>query len=179
VFVLTGLAVVFVSPFTVPGGHMEPTIKVGATVWAIPASGQSVARGDIVIWESQDNRYPTSARVTRVIAIGGDTIESRDNDLYLNGQLVDEPYAAPDPVRFRIPVPPTRVPDDAVFFMGDSRNNSYDSRSIGPVPARTITKRVVLTNGPPAWVRWAALALTGLALAGAVALWRRPSGASR
>ncbi|MCX7622065.1 MAG: signal peptidase I, partial [Acidimicrobiales bacterium] len=105
---LAGLAAFLFKPHVVTGGHMEPTIKVGATVWAVPASGDSVARGDIVIWESKDNRFPTQVRVSRVIAIGGDTIESRDNDLYLNGEVIDEPYAAPDPVRFRIPVPPTR-----------------------------------------------------------------------
>ncbi len=172
-FALTGAALLVVKPYRVPGGHMEPTIKVGATVWVVPASGDSVGRGDIVIWESDDNRFPTRRRVSRVIALGGDTIESRHNDLYLNGEVIDEPYAAADPVRFRIPVPPTRLPDDAVFFMGDSRNNSFDSRSIGPVPAGTITGRVVVTNGPPPWVGLCLLAVTGAAFAGSLVRWHR------
>jgi signal peptidase I len=44
--------------------------------------------------------------------------------------------------------PPTLIPDDHVFILGDNRPNSHDSRTIGPVPIEAIQGRVIFIYWP-------------------------------
>ena len=86
----------------------------------------------------------TSPYVKRVVALGGETVELRKGKLYINGKLIDEPYAVNDGSNYG----PFKVPTGNVFCMGDNRPDSRDSRSFGPVPVRSIIGRVFLTWWP-------------------------------
>ena len=86
--------------------------------------------------------------VKRVIAVSGDTIDLRDGSVYLNGELLDEPYidqetydVSPGPPDF-----PLTVPRGYVFVMGDNRGNSLDSRSyeVGLVDTHRILGKVMV-----------------------------------
>jgi signal peptidase I len=79
--------------------------------------------------------------IKRVIAVGGQTVTCCDerNRILVDGEAVDEPYiyfqpeaGAPQQKSFS----PVRVPEGQVWVMGDSRNDSIDSRAEGngPVP---------------------------------------------
>ncbi|MZQ84476.1 signal peptidase I [Paenibacillus sp. 5J-6] len=70
--------------------------------------------------------------IKRVIGKPGDRLEMKDDKLYRNGQLLEEPYLN-EAMRANGNKQWT-VPDDHVFVMGDNRNNSMDSRVIGFVP---------------------------------------------
>lgn len=80
-------------------------------------------RGDIIVFEYPKD--PSRNFVKRVIALPGDTIEIRNGNVYLNGQLQNEPYILSVT---RGDYPLQTVPEGHIFVMGDNRNNSEDSR---------------------------------------------------
>ena len=79
--------------------------------------------------------------VKRIIAMPGQTIDLVDGKVYVDGEMLDEPYydgltTSIDPtVEY-----PITVDDDCVFVMGDNRTRSKDSRSseLGQVPFKAI-----------------------------------------
>jgi signal peptidase I len=86
---------------------------------------------------------PSSQRdfIKRVVAVGGDTVQVKDNALYVNNVRKDEPYLKDhNPATMGMgDYGPTKVPKDHLFVMGDNRSNSDDSRMFG-----TVTKSSVL-----------------------------------
>lgn len=86
--------------------------------------------------------------IKRVIAVGGQTVACCDdrNRLLVDGKPVDEPfvYYAPEfgPAQQQ-PFGPVKVPAGTLWMMGDSRNNSVDSRAQGdgPVPLADVVGR--------------------------------------
>jgi len=113
--------------------------------------GHTLGRGDIIIWEndatreltSRDGAEPTGL-LKRIIGLPGDTIELRDGVVYLNGEPHKEPYIAKPRStfgeKFLKECQVVTVPQDAVFAMGDNRKGSSDSREIGFVPIKDITR---------------------------------------
>ncbi|GAA0938490.1 signal peptidase I [Pseudonocardia zijingensis] len=94
--------------------------------------------------------------VKRVIAVGGQTVACCDdrNRLVVDGVGVDEPflYFLPDagPPR-QAEFGPVHVPDGELWLMGDSRNDSVDSRAegTGPVPASQVIGKARFVVWPP------------------------------
>jgi signal peptidase I len=96
---------------------------------------------------------PDSALIKRVIATGGETIEIRDNAVFVDGVQIEEPYLMR---RVRMgDFGPTTIPEDHVFVMGDNRNQSEDSRRFGAVPEGSIIGRAFVRVWPPS--RWGGL----------------------
>ncbi len=100
--------------------------------------GGNPQRFDVVIC-----RYPGRGDtnfVKRVVGLPGDTIELKDGWLYVNGEEFKEPYIN-DEYRSGHFGPYT-VPEGKYFVMGDHRNNSNDSRSVGPIDRNMIVGHV-------------------------------------
>ncbi|NJD59862.1 MAG: signal peptidase I [Anaerolineales bacterium] len=101
-------------------------------------------RGDVIVF-----KYPPNPEaipyIKRIIGLPGDQVHISDGKIYINGQLMLEPY---------LKVTTNRggdwtVPEGQLFVMGDNRNNSSDSRSWGFVPLENIIGRAELIYLPP------------------------------
>jgi signal peptidase I len=104
-------------------------------------------RGDIVVFHYPQD--PTEDYIKRVIGTPGDTIELRNQQVYVNGEPLDEPYinepcnisSCPDRIY------PT-LEADQYFVMGDNRNHSSDSRRFGAVGREFIVGEALFRYWP-------------------------------
>jgi signal peptidase I len=174
-----------VQAFKIPSQSMEQTLLVGdhllVNKFIFGGRGawyekflpyRPIRRGDIIVFKFP---YADHAHyVKRVIGIPGDRIKLVDQQVYVNGQRLQEPYVAHDPGAtydpFGINFPPTTrhffqsnvqpewrdtildyvqgdelvVPPNKYFAMGDNRDHSLDSRYWGFVDREAIMGRPIL-----------------------------------
>jgi signal peptidase I len=149
-----------IEAFQVPSGAMMPTLEIGDHFYS--AKGSRAEPGDVIVF-----KYPADPEVDyvkRVVARGGDTIEIKDDVVFINGQELPQtrlPEPCPPPPakfgpgsdtcvvseerngsrRYRVQheggpfsYGPTTIPAGHLFVMGDNRHNSNDSRVWGTVP---------------------------------------------
>lgn len=115
--------------FRIPTPSMVPTIQVEDRVVVTRFSYwfNEPERGDVIVF-----KYPNDTKVDyikRLIGLPGETVEFRDNQLYINGQLIDEPYLSEKTITNDFG--PVEVPAGCYFMCGDNRQNSSDSRAWG------------------------------------------------
>jgi len=198
---------------TVPTGSMQNTILVGDYLLVnkfifTPGGGslsflpqREIERGDIIVFKYPGNKVHPEADtsrnlipyqinyVKRVIGLPGETIEFKNNQVFINGELLPEHRMIGDPptpgdnqsalvvsefeerrpeakwtayydkrnidavkagqtlsrryYEFGVEGKPMKVPENSFFVMGDSRDNSEDSRYWGFVPRDVIVGRAM------------------------------------
>jgi signal peptidase I len=137
-------------PIICLGDSMLPTfhnlqLLTGTSIQTNPFV--ELERGDIVLVRcKKPGKLFSSTLIKRLIAMPGDTLEFRDNHVYLNGVLLQEPYLK-EPMIMKDAGPFT-MGDDCYFVMGDNRNISADSRCYGLFSKADITTKVN-TNPQP------------------------------
>lgn len=161
-----------VQAFRIPSGSMEDTLLVGDfllvdkitygarvpfTDWRLPGLREP-RRGDILVFKDPrtDRDY-----IKRCVAVGGETIFIRDNQVFIDSKPLEEPYRVlkhyPGPTRSNFG--PLKVAGKTLFMMGDNRNNSQDSRYWNALaPERVVGRAFVLywstdPNGAPSFVQ--------------------------
>ena len=148
-----GIKTFIARPVFVEGSSMYPTLQDGEFGFTnlLGLSLEGVNRGDIVIVEEGDEYW-----VKRVIGVPNETIECRDNVVYINGEALDEPYLDSDYVHdiennqgyFTSDFEAIELGSDEYFVMGDNRVVSADSRVVGPFSRSQIVGKGVLVLMP-------------------------------
>jgi signal peptidase I len=171
-----------VQAFKIPSQSMDPTLLVGdhllVNKFIFGGRGQwydavlpyrDVRRGDVIVFKFPFQDHPHY--VKRVVGMPGDRIKIVDQQVYVNGQQLDEPYAYHDSIApydpFLYNFPPAGpdellsnmqpewadeisshvvggelvVPPGRYFAMGDNRDHSWDSRYWGFVDRDAIMGR--------------------------------------
>ena len=173
-----------VQPFRIPSESMESTLLVGDFLLVDKQTGtpensasfghmllpsSTIKRGDIIVFHD-----PVDASlhlVKRVIGLPGDHLRLHDQHVYINGRVLNEPYAVyrpSPPDNFRDNFPRLQSPDPDInslwwikmrnlidngeliipagdyFVLGDNRNDSEDSRYWGFVPYDAIVGKPLL-----------------------------------
>ena len=141
-----------VRPVRVYGDSMYPTLLDGAIGFSnvIGFKSKELKRFDIaIIYVEAKNEY----LVKRVIGLPGETLSYRYGQLYINGEVVDEPFLDQAYVEqcgqyFMSDVSEITLGDDEYYCLGDNRPASSDSRYYGPFKKEQIRSKGVLVLWP-------------------------------
>ncbi len=138
------IAVLLLPVLQVGGTSMTDSLQDRDIVVAI--SGKKYKTGDIIAFY-----YNNNILIKRVIANAGDWVDiDRDGNVYVNEELIDEPYVTDKAFGECNIELPYQVPDGKCFVMGDHRKTSIDSRntSVGCVSGDMVVGRIVFRVWP-------------------------------
>ncbi|MEN8172798.1 MAG: signal peptidase I [Chloroflexota bacterium] len=138
---------------------MEDTLVPGTRVLVSKFSywGDFPERGDIIVFEPPfESEAPY---IKRVIGLPGEKVTINEDGVYVNGGKIPEHYLSLD--MYAHGQRSWIVDSDALFVMGDNRDNSSDSRTWGLMPADNIIGKAVFVYWPPS--QWGALSATVMA----------------
>jgi signal peptidase I len=150
--ILPALLIVFVvnvflaQATRVEGQSMEPNLHNNERliIEKISYRFRSPNRGDIVVIK-MPNRH-SDPLIKRVVGLSGETIEIRDGYVYINGQMLEEPYLEQSTYGN---VGTHVIPPGYLFVLGDNRGASNDSRSFGEIKLTNIIGRAWFRYWPP------------------------------
>jgi signal peptidase I len=146
--------------FYIPSTSMVPRLEVEDRVLVnkLTYDLRDPARGDIVVFRTPPNANITNMDdlVKRIVGMPGDTIEGKDGHIYINGNLLAEPYLDAN-VQSKT-FGPVKVPAHSYFMLGDNRESSNDSTVWGPASRDLFVGPVFATIWPldridiPGWI---------------------------
>jgi len=154
----------FIQAFKIPSGSMRPTLLEGDRLMVnklrygarVPLTKKRLPgfskpeRGDIIVFIFPGD--PKRDFIKRLIAFGGEQVEIKDGDIFINGRNVEDPvvknifyYNRGDYGSMGEPI---TVPKGNVFVLGDNSGSSHDSRFWGFVPEENIIGRAEFIYWP-------------------------------
>jgi len=148
VLVVIIIRIFFVDPVRVDGHSMDTTLQNGEIMLLnkIIYKRHDIKRFDIVVISENKKLI-----IKRVIGLPGETVEYKKNELYINGEKIDDPYPSTKTEDFKIEdIGHVKVPGDTYFVMGDNRSNSLDSRysAVGVINKSQILGRAKIIIWP-------------------------------
>ena len=135
-----------VQSFIVVGSSMEPGLHAGQRLLInkVVYSFHEPERGDIIVFHPPDNRQVDY--IKRIIALPGDTVEVKEETIYVNGSQLNEPYIKEPP---KYTTREQKIAGSEYFVLGDNRNNSNDSHNGWTVIRQKIIGKAWLSIWPP------------------------------
>jgi len=136
----------FYRPFHIKGDAMYPSLQNDEYYFSNINSVKNgdVNRGDIVVFKAP--RDPGKDYVKRIIGIPGDMIMIKEENIYLNSQLLNDNYSNGTPTypgTFAAEGEEVIVPENSYFVIGDNRSYSSDSREWGFVPKENLVGKIM------------------------------------
>lgn len=134
--VLMIIRVFVAEPHKVSGSSMVPNFhdKDYIITNKLATRFSSPTRGEVIILKNPRNPE-NEVFIKRVIGLPGETLKLSNEKVYINGELLKEPYLSPDVQTpgegFLKEGDEITIPADNYFVMGDNRRNSSDSRNFG------------------------------------------------
>jgi len=123
-----------------PSFHSEQRILISKVTYRI----HEPERGDVIVFK------PTNSEkgefIKRIIALPNDTVEVKDDAVYVNGTRLTEPYINNTPSYH---LSKQKIPAGNYFVLGDNRNQSNDSHNGWVVPRQNIVGKAWLSIWPP------------------------------
>ena len=144
-FVIALLINLFLAQSTYVYGHsMEPNLHTDQrlVIEKVSYKLHPPHRGDIVVIDVETSEIPL---IKRVVGLPGETIAIHDNQVFIDGQPLEERYL--DEVVQR-DYGPQQVPEGYIFVLGDNRNASNDSRYFGAVSLDQVIGRAWISYWP-------------------------------
>ncbi len=147
----------FISNYVVEGKSMEPTLENGNKLIVNKISYQigELNRFDVIVFHhNKEEDF-----VKRIIGLPGDKIEYQNDELYINGEKIAEPYLEKqrdEAFGSRLTGDFTllelrgveTVPEGELFVLGDNRLESWDSRHFGFISMDQVVGKVNLRYWP-------------------------------
>lgn len=131
-------------PLPVGGNSMEETLSQGDMVLVEKIS--KIKRFDIVVFQLSDG----TTYIKRVIGLPGESVSYKNDQLYINDEIVKEPFLEERVKEDQGTIPVTydftfselmgveKLGKDSYFVMGDNRRMSKDSRSFGAISSEDV-----------------------------------------
>jgi signal peptidase I len=139
-----------IQAFFIPSLSMYSTLDKGDRVLVNKLSYHlhDVHRGDIVVFERPPGVPDSGIKdlIKRVVGLPGDTLESRNGHVYVNGKQLTEKYL--DAGVETVNLTRQTIPKHHIFVMGDNRGNSEDSRVFGSIDENLVVGRAFILVWP-------------------------------
>lgn len=122
-----------ITPVSVDGDSMFPSLRDNE-ILLLKKYDKKIERFDIIVFN-----YGDSKLIKRVIGLPGETVEYKDNELYINGEKMKDVVYFTETNDFSLEfLGVEKIPEDMYFVLGDNRTNSSDSRTIGLISIKDI-----------------------------------------
>lgn len=142
VIVVFGIKTYIATPVLVDGSSMSPTLSDNQFI-ILSRSTKKIDRNDIVVFDYEDSKL-----IKRVIGLPGESIKYENGILYINDREYEDKFSSItedfELSEFGI----KKIPENSYFLLGDNRNNSIDSRIIGPVNISNINGETIFSVYP-------------------------------
>jgi len=140
-------------PHQVRGNSMYPNFHDGEYLLTDKISYRlnQPKRGEVIIFKAPKNEE--YEYIKRIIGLPGDTVKIKEGKVYINDNLLKEPYLPEDYQTFAGSFgqegEDISLPANQYFVLGDNRNHSSDSRDWGTVPKENIIGKAWFRYWPP------------------------------
>lgn len=122
-----------ISPIRVDGPSMNNTLSNNDLLF-LKKYEHDYERYDIIVF-----KFGKDKLIKRVIGLPGEEIEIKNNLVYINGEVIEEPYLDEENLDSNSSdMEKITVPAGTYFVMGDNRRESFDSRYFGPISKNQI-----------------------------------------